>query len=147
MSSRCTSSPAGKIKNCIFTRSYFACLAQNSPLKQELGVVVLQTYFCWQAPDCFTHLSMIKDWCQSFTQMHPSFSSIETFSSGKCPVRLLHFQFIFMKKCSSGSNKGLNNIYLPLLSLVRRGGDGPNVPPSVLSASSIGTFKRAPGHA
>ena len=82
-------------------------------ISRKLRVPILQPYYCRQVSDCFTHLSMIKDWCQSFTQMHPSFSS------GKCPVRLLQFQFIFMKKCSSSSNKGLKNIHLTLLSLGR----------------------------
>ena len=107
-------------------------------ISRKLRVPILQPYYCRQVSDCFTHLSMIKDWCQSFTQMHPSFSS------GKCPVRLLQFQFIFMKKCSSGSNKGLNNIYLTLLSLGRRG-----VWIDLLQhhLPSIGTFKRAPRQA
>ena len=35
MSSRCTSSPVGKKIFCIFTTSYFACPAQDSPLNQK----------------------------------------------------------------------------------------------------------------
>ena len=53
MSSRCTSSKVGKKIFCIFTTSYFACPAQNSPLKRTGSL----NYFDVFAPPCsFFHV-------------------------------------------------------------------------------------------
>ena len=59
MSSRCTWSPVGKIRKNIFTRSYFAWLTQNSPLK-EIRYLVFTNFNTLIEGKSWTQMNILK---------------------------------------------------------------------------------------